>query len=186
MNKHRYQGDIERLRYSERLARLEVGRVIALTLDSETIQSVLDIGTGTGVFAEAFMKHGLKVIGLDANPKMLEVARQHIPSISFHEGVAETLPYKDNAFDLVFMGLVLHETDDSLQALQDAARVARTRIAILEWAYREEEFGPPLDERINGEEMDKLAHQVGLLVARNLPLEHLMLYLIEKPYACNG
>jgi len=34
------------------------------------------------------------------------------------------MPFPDGAFDLVFMGLLLHEADDNLAALREAQRVA--------------------------------------------------------------
>ena len=36
----------------------------------------------------------------------------------------EKLPFEDKAFDLAFMGHVLHEADDLLTALKEAQRVA--------------------------------------------------------------
>ena len=59
--------------------------------------------------------------GLDANPEMLPVARQFVPAADFQEGVAEALPFGDGSFDLVFMGLLLHETDDISAALAEAS-----------------------------------------------------------------
>ncbi|HTZ51502.1 MAG TPA: hypothetical protein VMF68_07580, partial [Spirochaetia bacterium] len=51
---HRFHGGVERLRAPERLALMEVPRVVALSLDGGGFASVLDVGTGAGVFAEAF------------------------------------------------------------------------------------------------------------------------------------
>ncbi len=59
---HRFN-QIERLRSPERLERLEVERVVSLALEGPLLRSVIDIGTGTGVFAEAFARHGLAVTG---------------------------------------------------------------------------------------------------------------------------
>lgn len=171
--------DIERLREPERLERLEVSRVVDLSLEGLDSPSVLDVGTGTGVFAEAFAGRGLTVEGLDVNPEMLEVARRLVPQVTFREGVAESLPYPADAFDLVFMGLLFHETDDRLMALREAARVARRRILILEWPYEMGEFGPPQEERLLAEEVQALAAQAGLNSPKVFPLRHLVLYKIE-------
>jgi 2-polyprenyl-3-methyl-5-hydroxy-6-metoxy-1,4-benzoquinol methylase len=64
--------DIERLRDPHRLARLETERVISLSLQGHQINRVLDIGTGSGVFAEVFARRGLAVTGIDLQEPMLE------------------------------------------------------------------------------------------------------------------
>ena len=43
------------------------------------VTSILDVGTGSGLFAEVFFKRGLEVSGVDANPEMLIAARQFVP-----------------------------------------------------------------------------------------------------------
>lgn len=162
MHGNRYNSDIERLRNPERLARLEVERVIALVLEGKTLRRALDVGVGSGVFAEAFAGMGLEVQGVDVNPEMVAAAKRFVPEGQFKEGVAEALPFDDASVDVVFMGLVLHETDDTLQAIREAARVATRRVAVLEWPYRVQEFGPELAERLTEEQVRELAQQAGL------------------------
>jgi ubiquinone/menaquinone biosynthesis C-methylase UbiE len=180
MHEHRFHGDIARLRSPERLAWLEVDRVVELSLQDGDFHSVLDMGTGSGIFAETFSKAGLEVAGLDANPEMLEAARNLVPGVRFEDGIAESLPYADAAYDLVFMGLLFHETDDRLQAMREAARVARQRVAALEWPYKEQEIGPGMDERLSEKQVTDLAAQAGLKVKRVLPLHSLVLYVLER------
>jgi ubiquinone/menaquinone biosynthesis C-methylase UbiE len=176
---HRF-GDVERLRSPERLERLEVGRVVDLALDGIHPHTALDIGTGSGIFAEEFARRGLTVAGVDANASMLHSARGYVPGGFFLQAIAEDIPLADNAFDVVFLGLVLHETDDLLRAMQEAHRVAQARVAVLEWPYREAEFGPGLEERLRQEDMDLLGKQVGLGPIEVFPLQELMLYRWEK------
>jgi ubiquinone/menaquinone biosynthesis C-methylase UbiE len=123
MHEKRFEGNIERLRAPERVERLEVGRVIDLCLKNKRVDSVLDVGAGTGLFAEAFFGHGLAVSGVDVNLDMLAASRQFVPEGDFREGTAEALPYPDSYFDLAFLGFVLHESDEPLKALQEAAGV---------------------------------------------------------------
>ncbi len=59
------------------------------------------------------------------------------------------------------MGLVLHETDDAAQALAEARRVARLRVAVLEWPYRDDEMGPPLAHRLSAEAVPTLRARPG-------------------------
>jgi len=136
-----------------------------------SVSTVLDVGTGTGVFAEAFSN-----AGVDVTVDLLASAREYVPAGSFVAGAAEELPLGDGSFDLVFLGHVLHETDNLLRALEQARRVARVRVVVLEWPYRDEEFGPPLADRLKSEEIGDLARKAGLREMESLPLSHMDLY----------
>jgi 2-polyprenyl-3-methyl-5-hydroxy-6-metoxy-1,4-benzoquinol methylase len=115
MHERRFNREIERLRDPERVARMEVERVVSCALEGlNAARTVLDVGTGSGLFAEQFVKSGLTVTGLDANAEMLRVAKQYVPLGTFKEGAAEQLPFPEGSFDLVFMGLLLHEADEPL------------------------------------------------------------------------
>ncbi len=52
------------------------------------------------------------------------------------------------AFEVAFLGHVLHETDDPVRALSEARRVTTVRVVVLEWPYVQEEEGPPLEHRL--------------------------------------
>jgi ubiquinone/menaquinone biosynthesis C-methylase UbiE len=175
----RFHGEPDRLRSPERLRLLEVGRVVSLCLEGEKVSTVLDVGTGTGVFAEAFANEGLTVRAIDANPGLLDLARQFAPSAEFKQGRAEAIPYPDGSVDLVFLGHVLHETDDGVKALGEACRVSAGKVAVLEWPFIEEDQGPPLDHRLSPERVQSMARQAGLAPVRHMRLEHMDLYLME-------
>jgi ubiquinone/menaquinone biosynthesis C-methylase UbiE len=179
VHEKRFEGDITRLRLPERVERLEVERVVDLCLETGQIDNVLDVGTGTGLFAEAFSKRGLAVSGLDVNPEMLDAARQFVPKGDFREGTIEALPYPDDSFELVFLGLVLHESDEVLRTLQEAARVARKRVCILEWPYRDQPFGPPLTDRLNPEDLVGLFQQAGFRKWKMVDFSNTVLYCLE-------
>jgi ubiquinone/menaquinone biosynthesis C-methylase UbiE len=180
MHERRFNREIERLRDPQRVALLEVERVVNLALENLMgVQTVLDIGTGSGLFAEEFAARGLQVTGLDANPEMLPVAQQFVPSGTFREGEAEQLPFPDGSFDLVFMGLLLHETDDALAAFREAHRVVLKRLAILEWPDEEQSFGPPREHRLSFEKVASFAKQAGFKQTQQTRLENLVLYRME-------
>ncbi len=179
MHEKRFEGDIARLRSPERVERLEVGRVIDLCLDKGQVENVLDVGTGTGLFAQAFVERGLKVSGVDVNPDMLAVARQFVPDGDFHVGTVEKLPFPDDSFDLVFLGLVLHESDDHLKTLKEALRVARQKVCILEWPYRDQPFGPPLIHRLDPSDLAGLFKEAGFQRWKMTELTNTVLYCLE-------
>jgi ubiquinone/menaquinone biosynthesis C-methylase UbiE len=180
MHEKRYDREIERLRNPERVARLEVERVIPLVLAGlPEIKTVLDIGAGSGLFAEQFAARGLTVTGIDASPQMVEAARGFVPSGVFEQAEAETLPFAGATFDLAFMSLVLHETDDPLAALREAYRVTTRRLAVLEWPDEEQSFGPPCSDRLSTEQISLLADKAGFKSVKDFRLQNLILYYLE-------
>lgn len=69
-------------------------------------ETVLDVGTGTGVVAITAARAGAQVSALDLTPELLEQARENArvarrEDIVWTEGDAEQLPYPDAAFDVV-------------------------------------------------------------------------------------
>ena len=180
MHEKRFHRGVEYLREPQRLERLEVERVVGLVLDGlANPRSLLDIGTGSGVFAEAFAARGLAIVGVDANPEMLLAARSFVPGGDFQEATAEKMPFKDGQFDLVFMGLVLHETDDPLAALHEARRVITHRIAILEWPDEDQAVGPPRSDRMPADKVTALAREAGFKKIKTIRLETMVLYMLN-------
>lgn len=180
MSDKRFTGDIDKLRSAERKDRLQVDKVVAYTLAGVDIKSVLDIGTGTGLFAEMFAEKGLSVKGVDCNHEFLRVAQELLPDIDFKVAVAEKLPFDKGQFDLAFMGHLLHETDDPALAVKEACRVCRKRLAILEWPYVEQEVGPPLDHRIPLETIRKLGHEAGFSQCDVIQLRLMQLVIFDR------
>jgi ubiquinone/menaquinone biosynthesis C-methylase UbiE len=179
MHERRFHGEPDRLRNPERVALMEVDRTADLALEGLEARTALDVGTGSGLFAEAFARRGLVVSGVDANPQMLPAAKKYVPEGDFHPATAEKLPFADAAFDLVFLGHVLHETDRPLQALKEARRVSRRRVAVYEWPYMDEPVGPPLAHRISPARVETLARQAGFVTIEPVQLDHMVLLLLE-------
>jgi ubiquinone/menaquinone biosynthesis C-methylase UbiE len=179
LHERRYNAEIERLRSPQRVALLEVERVIDLCLDGIHVSSMMDVGTGSGIFAEAFARKGLTIAGIDPNPEMLRVAKEFIPKGEFRQGIIEKIPFKDKSFDLVFLGHVLHESDDQIKALIESKRCAKQRIAILEWPYKEEEIGPPLNHRLKPEDVVAATEKVGFSNIETIQLTHMILFRLD-------
>lgn len=178
-NERVYNRGVDMLRSPDRTARLEVERVVDLCL-SDNIKSVLDIGTGSALFAETFYKQGIKVSGIDTNPEMIKAAEQFVPEGQFKLAPAENLPFPENSFDLTFFGVVFHEVDDYLKALSEAYRVSVKSTAILEWFYRIEDFGPLLEHRLKSEFMKEIAIKTGYRNFEEIKLNNLVLYKLTK------
>ena len=176
MYERRYHGEVERLRRPERIELLEIDRVVDLTLAEIHAHNVLDVGTGSGIFAEAFANKGLHVTGIDPNPDMLNAAQEFAPCTVFLQGTVEKIPGANKSFDIVFLGHVLHESNDLLKALQESKRCAKYRVVILEWPYRQDESGPPLEHRLKTEEVLTAATTIGFSQMEIIILHHMVLF----------
>jgi ubiquinone/menaquinone biosynthesis C-methylase UbiE len=176
MHERRFQGDIERLRAPDRVALLETGRVVGLCLEGIQAAAILDVGTGSGLFAEAFSGKVGRVAGIDPNPEMIKAAGSFVPSGTFLHGTVEAIPFADASFDVVFLGHVLHESDDIVKALSESRRVAKRRVCVLEWPYKDEEIGPPLEHRLTADEIFNAARITGFSRIEDIQLEHMLLF----------
>ena len=171
-----YDEKITKLRRTARIAQLEVERVVGLCLGTSRITDLLDVGTGSGLFAEAFALRGVKVFGLDPDPDMIRAARCLVPAVSFHVAAAEALPFAERAVDACFMGMVLHETADPDRSLLEARRVACNLVAVLEWPPAMPTDPPPPARRFDYEEIDRMGRRTGFRDISLFPLTDMVLY----------
>jgi ubiquinone/menaquinone biosynthesis C-methylase UbiE len=92
---------------------------------------VLDVACGTGVVAQvaaARVGEGGRVVGLDLNPGMLDVARSTRSAVAgtpieWFEGSADALPFGDGEFDVLLCQLGLQFFPDRQAALREMRRV---------------------------------------------------------------
>ncbi len=179
MDDKRYGGDVARMRAPERLERLEISRVVELTLEGLTAETLLDVGTGSGVWAQAFAECGLAVTGIDLREDMLAAARAYVPQADFRAGDMEALPFNNGQFNLVFLGHVLHEARDLRTALREAHRTASLRVVALEWPPEVGEMGPPAEHRLQSNDVLTAARAVGFVQAEAIRLAHMILYRLD-------
>lgn len=98
--------------------------------------SVLDVGSGAADQPLAFARRGCRVVGVDANPAVLRVARQRVAAagteLELVRADALSLPFADDAFDVAHASLLLHHLapTDAVRALAELARVARVGVVV--------------------------------------------------------
>ena len=180
MNDRIYNNGTDRLRAPERIQRLEIDKIVSLCLHNTSAHTFLDIGTGTGLFAEAFYKAGLIVSGIDLNEEMILAAKIYLPECDFKIAVAEAIPYREYEFDISFFGLVYHEVSDYKKALSEAYRVSRFKTFILEWEYKTEINGPPIEHRLSPEFIRNISEEIGYNEFKEKPMKNFVLYELSK------
>ncbi|CAG0995523.1 MAG: metalloregulator ArsR/SmtB family transcription factor [Rhizobiaceae bacterium] len=111
------------------------------------IQTMLDLGTGTGRILEIFSPLYRRGIGIDMSREMLAVARANleragITNAQVRQGDIYAPPVERDAFDLVTVHQVLHYLDEPQAAIREAARLLRPagRLVIVDFAPHGLEF----------------------------------------------
>jgi len=97
-------------------------------LEVDPADRVLDVGCGTGFATESLLARAGEVHGLDQSVHQLGRARAKLAGrgpVSFSLGDAERLPFRDDAFDLVWSSGSIEYWPDPVAALRECRRVAR-------------------------------------------------------------
>ncbi len=128
---------------------------------SADCRTILDIGTGTGRFAEYFNDSGFNVMGIDVSLSMMAKAREK-KLRNLLQADAHRLPFRDRTFDGAIMIHVLHLVRDWVQVVHEVSRVTRKVIVAeveggkgfsprLRYLEVRQEMGYPLDRFNDGE-----------------------------------
>jgi len=94
-------------------------------------RSAVEMGCGTGHFADFLVQHGVRTIGLDRAPSMLIEARRRFPLVPVVLGDAHRLPFRDASTDLALFVTTLEFLEDPMRALREAVRVARQGVVVI-------------------------------------------------------
>jgi ubiquinone/menaquinone biosynthesis C-methylase UbiE len=87
--------------------------------------AALDAACGTGRHAAHLRSLGYDVVGVDATPAMLEVARAKVPDGDFRLGSLQQLPVDDASVDVVTCSLALTHVADIGPVVAELSRVLR-------------------------------------------------------------
>jgi len=85
-------------------------------------RTILDVGVGTGRFAEYLSNSGFDVVGIDVSLSMMAKAREKGVR-NLVQADAHYLPFRDRVFDGGIMVHVLHLARDWVQVVLEAGRV---------------------------------------------------------------
>ena len=87
-------------------------------------RTLVNVGAGTGSYEPAFMS----VVGVEPSPVMIgQRSRSAAPVV---QGIAERLPFADDAFDVALAVLTVHHWTDPQAGLAEMRRVARRQVVV--------------------------------------------------------
>ena len=102
------------------------GRKILSNVRIKPGMKILDVGCGDGIFAQFFrscLDRDFSYIGTDVSMERCCSGKEENPEEDFIQSQAESLPFKDESFDLVFANGVLHHVPDYGKVLEEMWRV---------------------------------------------------------------
>ncbi len=103
--------------------------------------SVLDIGCGAGNSTKMISETRADVIGIDFSEKMINVAKNVYPNITFKQSDAENIPLEDNSTDVVIANFVVHHFAEPSKVFKEINRVLKSngKFAFAVWGANEEQ-----------------------------------------------
>jgi ubiquinone/menaquinone biosynthesis C-methylase UbiE len=115
-------------------------------------QRVLDVGSGTGVLADAVEAAGARAVGIDRSIAMLATGRGRRPGLRLVAAEAIDLPFRDRTFDAVLGNFVLAHFTKVDTALFDLRRVLRPngRIGFTSWSDGQDAYQRAWLELVEG------------------------------------
>ena len=113
-----------------------VEAAMLLAIKGRPIDTMLDLGTGTGRLLELFAPIYQSALGIDMSREMLAVARAkleraHITKATIRQGDVSAPPVERGRFDLVTIHQVLHYLNEPSVAINEAARALRENGTLL-------------------------------------------------------
>ena len=105
------------------------GERVAQLAGVEAGDACLDVGCGTGALTRALAARAgdpARVVGLDPQAAMLEVAARAVPGVAWVEGEAGALPFDDQRFDRVASQFAFMFVPEPANALREMVRVTRS------------------------------------------------------------
>lgn len=123
------------------------------------LQTVADIGAGTGIFSKLLLEAGLEVFAVEPNNEMREAAREFLgdfDDIHFVDAPAENTDLEDHTVDLVVAAQAFHWFDRE-RAKAEFKRILtpKGRVALI-WNSRETEsqFGKAYEDVLENYSVD--------------------------------
>lgn len=132
-----------------------------------------DIGCGPGFFsipAAKIVGNKGTVFAVDLQEEMLEEIKKRTASqnIFFLKSEENTIPIENKKTDLLLLAFVLHETIDKVTFLKELRRIIKEggKALIIDWEKKEEERGPPFQDRLERSEAVKLIEETGFTIEK--------------------
>ncbi len=124
----------------------DVEKQLIKVIGKNSVETFVDIGTGTGRILALVADQVKQGIGIDQSAEMLAVARayleqENLKHVHVRKGDMYNMPFDDQSVDLATVHLVLHYSLDPAPVIKEAVRVLKPagRLVIVDFAPHQEE-----------------------------------------------
>ncbi|MBR0724153.1 class I SAM-dependent methyltransferase [Bradyrhizobium manausense] len=127
---------------------------------------LLDVATGPGALAAEAANRGVRAVGIDLSPRMIELAQRLYPKIEYRVADVEHLPFPDQTFGAVVCAFGLGHFPRPELAVAECVRVLSRggRVALAWW-------DDPSRQRIQGIFREAIA-DIGVSAPLDVPQGH--------------
>lgn len=144
---------------------------------------IADIGSGTGILGELFLKNGNRVFGVEPNREMREAGERLLkkyPNFTSVNGAAETTTLPDRSVDLITAGQAFHWFDRN-RARKEFARILNPGGWVtLIWNERLTDTSPFL--RAYEDLLQKYGTDYAAVDHRNVDAEAIAAFFAPQPF----
>jgi ubiquinone/menaquinone biosynthesis C-methylase UbiE len=148
--------------------------------------TVVDVGAGTGFFTRA----ASELVGPEGHVHAVDVSAamlDHLrdlgvpPNVSVSSCEPLRVPLPAGTADIVLAAFVVHEAPDRRVFLEELVRLLKPggRVLLFDWKRQEEEHGPPMAERLDEADLDRMLDGRWILDSGDLNSSHY--YRIFQP-----
>ncbi len=98
------------------------------------VESLLEVGVGTGRYADPLRRRGFNLVGVDVSKLMVAKAKEKgVRDLVFAD--AAKLPFRDRSFDSVISVHFMHVVEDWVELLKEIGRVSRRQlVSVVEYS----------------------------------------------------
>lgn len=146
-------------------------KIASDVLGSVDRKLILDIGTGTGRYAEYLIERGSSVIGIDLSIDMLKLAKQK--RIWCIKADAENLPFRSNVFDAAICIKTVRFLTDAKRAFTEINKVFKNNSIFV--------FNFFNDSAVKS----RIARKLGLILGRKLKYDISYKDMVNIILSCN-
>src|SRR5579884_2755755 len=96
-----------------------------LLVESCKGKRILDIGGGTGRTGNVLSQSGYEVTVLDKNESIMRYGQERYPHLTFIQGDAYSLPFRNGSFDEVILEEIVEHFENQEKAIDEVFRVLK-------------------------------------------------------------